>query len=780
MASELRFIILILFLSTQFLFHLELIYAQNPNISVSGFITDAVTGEALIGTNILVYKDSLNVNEPPFTGSSANRYGFYVVPSLQNGVYIFIFRHIGYKSTVRQLSLLGDTTYQTLHIEMFADSIQLDEVVVEGKKNEKKISSLIDISPELLAKLPTISGEVDLFKSLSMLPGVNQASDISSGLYVRGGSPDQTLTLVDGAIVYNPAHLGNIASTFNSNALGDVRLIKGAFPAEYGGRLSAVLDITLKSGTKEKEKGIIGIGLINSFASFEGPLSEKSTYMVSGRAMYYDLFQENFRTSSKVPRYNFVDLNGKVNLLLSEKSTLSISALYSKDHAYSPPIISETDYDIAWNNLNLSLNWQQVNTKSLFLNSIFSFVNYDFSSKIGVNPTSVTSYTYYSNSNLRDLNYRQNAEIKWHQNHTFKTGLEIYLHSYNLVYSDVYSDILENDPYAIDDITSIESSLYFQAESQFTPELWANYGGRLYYFNEQKFLSFDPRISLAYSFNENLILKGAFAIIHQFIHFLVRNDITLPTDLWYPSTSFIDPSKSTQFVVGLSSYWNDQEYMFSIESYYKDMTGLYEFVNNPQLDPINKNIEEQFTEGNGESYGIELFLNKTKGRLTGWIGYTLSWTKRQFAELNNGKLFYPRYDRRHDISVATAYKIYNNLNISATWSFATGQWYTLPPGQFIFDPIGTGGGSEVQFNYSDINTTQFPSYHKLDLNATYNFLWFNSEFETYVNLYNVYSRDNPFARYVVLEENDNGELVPVVKQITLFPFIPSIGITVRW
>ncbi|UCH64782.1 MAG: TonB-dependent receptor plug domain-containing protein [Ignavibacterium sp.] len=774
------FLILILLISTQLSIYLNTIFAQESKVSVSGFITDVVTGEALIGTNILVYKDSLNINEQPFTGSSANRYGFYVVPSLERGLYIFIFRHIGYKTTIRQLSLIGDTSYQTLNIEMYADSIKLDEVVVEGKKIEKNISSLIDVSPELLEKLPTISGEVDLFKSLEMLPGVNKASDISSGLYVRGGSPDQTLTLVDGVVVYNPAHLGNIASTFNSNALGDVRLIKGAFPAEYGGRLSGVLDIKLKSGTKEKEKGVIGVGLINSFASFEGPLSEKSTYMISGRAMYYDLIQKNFRTSSRVPRYNFVDLNGKITFLLTERNTLSLSALYNQDHAYSPSNATGTDYDISWSNVNLSLNWQQASTKSLFLNSILSFVNYDFSSKIGVNPTSVTSYTYFSNSNLTDLSFRQNAEIIWHQDHTFKMGFELFLHNYNLVYSDVYSDVLERDPYAGDDITSIEASFYVQAESQFTPEFWANYGGRLYYFNEQKFLRFEPRISFSYSFNPNLILKGGFAVVHQFIHFLIRNDITLPTDLWYPSTSLIDPSRSTQFVIGFNSYWNNKEYLLSVEGYYKDMIGLYEFVNNPQLDPINKNIEEQFTQGNGESYGIEFFLNKGIGRLTGWIGYTLSWTQRQFSELNNGRLFYPRYDRRHDISVAVAYDIFKKLNLSATWSYATGQWYTLPPGQFIFNPIGIGTNSEVQFNYSEINSTQFPSYHRLDLNATYNFIWLNSQFETYINLYNVYNRDNPFARYVVLEENDNGKPVPVVKQITLFPFIPSVGIIVKW
>jgi hypothetical protein len=220
--------------------------------------------------------------------------------------------------------------------------------------------------------------------------------------------------------------------------------------------------------------------------------------------------------------------------------------------------------------------------------------------------------------------------------------------------------------------------------------------------------------------------------------------------------------------------------MISIEGYYKDMSGLYEFVNNPQLDPIGENIEDQFTKGNGESYGIEFFINKRKGRLSGWIGYTLSWTRRQFNELNNGRIFYPRYDRRHDFSLALAYEIFESLNFSASWAYATGQWYTLPPGQFAFDPVGLGGGTQTQLNYSGINSTQFPAYHKLDLNFNYSFDWLGSKSEVYINLYNVYSRNNSFARYVVLEDNENGEQVPVVKEITLFPFIPSIGIIFKF
>ena len=754
--------------------------AQNDKYIISGFVTDAITGEAMVGTNILLYKDTINFKEPPLTGTATNKFGYYVIPSLTTGNFYLIVRHLGYKTNISEILISGKQQSETLSIELFQEDIELEEVIVEGKRTGEAITSTIDISPDLLSKLPTMSGEVDLFKSLELLPGVNKSSEISSGLYVRGGSPDQTLTLVDGVIVYNPAHLGNIASTFNTGAISDVRLIKGAYPAEYGGRLSSVLDIKLRSGTKEKDKGTVGLGIINSFAAFEGPIGENSTYMLSGRYMYYDVLQKNFNSSSTIPRYNFFDLNAKVNYIITENNIISISGLYSNDHAYNPPDITDTDYDIEWKNINLSLNWLQVNKKSLLLNSIISFIKYEFSSKIGVNPNTVSSYTYYSNPNLVDFYIRQNAEIRWHQNHTFKTGFDIALHNYDILYSDVYNEALDKSPFAGQDISSIESSLYFQSESKFTDYLSANLGGRLYYFSTQRLLRFEPRIAATYEITPQLTLKGAYAIAHQFLHLMVRNDITLPTDLWYPSTKNIQPSKSTQYVFGFDTYWFDQSYVFTAEGFYKDMKNIYEFKNAPQLNPLDNSIEDQFTSGQGEAYGVELFLNKIKGKFSGWIGYTLSWSVRQFDELNGGKKYYSKYDRRHDFSVVLAYKLIENLNVGLTWIYATGLRYTLPPGQFIFDPIGIGGNEQVQFNYTGLNTAQFPDYHKLDLNFNYSFKMFNADFESYINLYNVYNRHNAFAQYVVFEENEDGDEVPVVKRITLFPFVPSIGIAIKF
>lgn len=762
------------------LFSLSEISAQQGDFKISGFITDAVTGEALIGTNILLYKDSLNFQTPPLTGASTNRFGYFVIPTLTVGQYVIIIRHLGYKTQVAEIEITGTNPSKNFTTTLQPEGIELDEVIVEGERKNETITSTIDVSPELLSRLPTLSGEIDLFKSLELLPGINKSSEISSGLYIRGGSPDQTLTLVDGVIVYNPAHLGNIASTFNTGAISDVRLIKGAFPAEYGGRLSSVLDIKLRSGTKEKEKGNIGLGLINSFAAFEGPLGKNSTYMISGRVMYYDVIQKNFDNESSVPRYNFNDFNGKINYVLSEKSVVSISGLYSNDHAYSPPGNSDNDYDIEWRNVNLSLNWIQVNQKSLLLNSVLSYINYEFSSKIGVDPYSVTSYTYYSNPNLVDLNFRQNAEFKWHQDHTLKTGIDLALHSYDLLYSDAYSSALEKDPYAGKDLTAVESALYFQNESNFSEQFHTNAGVRLYYFNNKKLFGVEPRLSAAFDITPDFTVKSAFAIAHQFLHLIIRNDITLPTDLWYPSTENIKPSRSVQYVAGFDSYWFNRDYSFTVEGFYKDMKNLYEFKNSPQLNPLDDSIEDQFIEGEGEAYGVEFFLNKRKGKLTGWIGYTLSESVRQFDKLNSGRKYYSKYDRRHDISIVLSYKLSENWNAGLTWTYASGQRYSLPPGQFIFDPIATGGNEEIQFNFTGINSETFPDYHKLDLNTSYTFKFLNSDFEAYVNFYNVYNRHNTFTQFVVLEKNDKGEEVAVLKRITLFPFIPSAGISIKF
>jgi outer membrane cobalamin receptor len=750
---------------------------QQKEVKISGLITDASTGEALISTNLLLYKDTLNLTAPPFRGAVTNRFGFYIITGIPVSDYFLIARYIGYKTVVREIKLDSSQSGFRMNIEMQPENLQLEEVLVKGEKKTIPDVSTIDISPEILKKLPSLSGEIDLFRSLQMLPGVATASEISNGLYVRGGSPDQTLTLVDGITIYNPAHLGNFASTFNSDALKDVKLIKGAFPAEYGGRLSSVLDIKLRSGTKESNKGIISLGAVNSHATFEGPMGENTTYMISGRKMYYDLFQKKFDKNSTVPRYNFYDLSAKVTHSLSDESILFISGMYDQDNIYSPAA-KNTGYTIGWRNIALGLNWIQINSNSVFTNSLLSYVDYNTRSSINDSLQPGTNTNYFSSSDLKDLVARQKVELHWSENNISKMGFDLAMHFYDLLYSDIYDPAIETDPFAGFNLTSLEASLYFQNESHITDNLYTNIGGRAYYFNQQKYLSFEPRISVNYSLSSKLRVKAAFAVAHQFLHLIVRNDIALPTDLWYPSTKNIKPGKSTQYVFGFD--YTLSQYIFSVEGYYKRMKSLYEFKISPRLDPRDKNIDKQFTEGEGEAYGVEFFANRTIGNFTGWLGYTLSWTRSQFDELNAGRIFYPRYDRRHDVSVVLTYEPDKNWTFGATWVYASGMGFTLPTGQYIFTGIGLNETTGVNFNYTERNGYKLPAYHKLDLSAAYKFIWAGFRWEAFLNIYNVYNRNNAFAQYVTFEKNANGDDIPKLKQISLFPVIPMAGIKLEF
>ena len=760
-----------------------ILYPQKNEAALSGFVTDAITGEVLVGTNILLYKDSLTIHQPHFRGTSTNNFGFYAIPTLPIGKYFLVARNIGYNPFIDAVLITITKGTVRLNIQLNSENIKLGEVVVIGEREDRGKVSTIDVSPELLSKLPSMSGEVDLFKSLELLPGIKVASELSSGLYIRGSSPDQTLALVDGIIVYNPTHLGNFTSTFNTNALQNIRLIEGAFPAEYGGRLSSVLDIKLRSGTKEKNKGSLSLGSIDSNLFLEGPLSGISTYMISGRKMYYDVFQKTFDENSSTPRYNYYDLNSKITLNLSESNIVSISGMLSNDKLYSPSNNSFGDYDIEWKNNTLGINWLHVNSNSLLLSSSLNYIDYQFKSILNQNAKSVNSTGYYSLSKLRDLYAKFNAEVNWHSDHTMKIGTELALHNYDLIYNDYFDELLEKNLFQQPDLISTEASLFIQDEWQIYPYLKANIGGRVYYFRSKKYLKVEPRISIAYNLTGDIILKAAYATAHQFLHLVIRNDISLPTDLWYPSSNVIEPNKSTQYVFGVDTYVANQKYLFSVEGYYKDIKNLYEFKNAARA-KRDETIESLFTKGEGEAFGVEIFLNKREGDFSGWIGYTLSWTRRLFDELNNGIIFYPRYDRRYDISVALTYNAAANLSFGLTWAYATGQGFSLPSGQYEFKGIGFDNTTNLQFNYAQRNDFRLPAYHKLDLSCNYKFIWLSLPCEAYVSLFNVYNRKNAFAYYAVSDESSDltnpGYSPAQIKRITLFPFIPTVGFNIKF
>lgn len=753
-------------------------------MKIAGVVKDAKTFEPIVGANIIVERKQSEGEIPFITGVATDVNGEFTSPLLKPGDYFIKFRSIGYEEKVENITIERTSGTLLLDIELMSESVELEEVLVQDKKQNKEIISVIDISPRQLSMLPSMSGEIDIFRSLQLLPGVKIASEMSNGIYVRGGSPDQNLTLVDGTILYNPSHLGNIASTFNTYALYDVKLIKGAFPAEYGGRLSSVLDVKLREGTNEREKGILGIGTIMSHATLEGPIIDKLTYIVSGRIMYYDQLQKIFQEESVTPRYNFHDVNAKLNYMLSKDQYVAVNVMYSKDNIYSPPVNLGFVYNTSWSNLNASLNWMSMKKNSFVLTTNVSYINYEFISSLDDISSDTLANDYFSSSKLNDISVKQNYETIFSKSYRLKTGYEFVLHNYNLVNWILYDPVLEYAPDHSENHNSYEFAGFLQNEWKPFTFLNTNLGVRFYKFSNDREIKIEPRLSAAILFTEDFQLKAAYAEAHQFLHLILRNDIRLPTDLWYPSTRNILPAKSRQAVAGFDIYFLQKEYLFSVEGYYKDFQNIYEFQDIPQYS-VSIPIEENFTRGEGEAYGVEFFFNKRAGALSGWVGYTLSWTKRLFSELNAGRIFPPRYDRLHDISFVLTYEVFQNFDFGLTWTYSTGSGLTMPIGKYYYTNTELDGEENLNINYSTRNEYQLPDYHKLDINLKYKTLISSLETEFYINIYNVYNRLNAFAQYVSYDYNpDSNEFdyssSPKLHQISLMPFFPTFGFSVRF
>jgi hypothetical protein len=763
---------------------------QRVSGTISGIVTEAESGESLIGASVALYADSASLGGRALRGAITNKFGFYSIAGIPAGTYIVQARSLGREPLTREVTIRDDASDVRLDIRLASMPMSTSEVVVEAKREDSPTHTIssVELRPGFMEQLPSLGGEVDVFRTLQLLPGVKSISEISSGLYVRGGSPDQNLILLDGVIVYNPTHLGGFLSTFNSDALRDVRLIKGAFPAEYGGRLSSVVDMTMREGTKEKVSGAGGISLINSRLTVEGPLGDDATFMVSGRRMYLDLVTALFPHSSEIPTYYFYDANAKLNYRLSERDHLYLSGYFGRD-VLNSPVVDNDRFEIGWGNVTANLRWMHIVSPTLFTNFSAIYTDYDFSTLFadrydGMGGGS-RSNDFKSVSGIRDFMLRGEAQYFPHENHIVKAGIEATEHRFR---ADASADIedfgtIERDPTIR---TSLDASVYLQDEWQITPELSANIGGRLYYFENGRYLRAEPRISAAYQIGDVVTLKGAFSRGNQFLHLVARNDISLPTDVWFPSTATVKPSESTQGVLGIETTMFGDEYLLTVEGYYKTMRNVLEYKDTASFS-LDVPLENAFTAGDGEAYGVELFLNKRLGSFTGWIGYTLSWTKRTFAELNYGRPFFPRYDRRHDVSLVLVYRLGESWELGATWVYGTGQAYTVPTGQYRFahqeidDPGSVDAGYNERLDYTERNEYRLPAFHKLDLNFAHSFTWFDLPFKLSINLYNAYGRKNVFAQYVdrqTVQDPTTGEYYDEYKfkRFTLFPFVPTIGL----
>lgn len=771
------------------------IFSQTEKFTLSGYVRDDNSGEELFGVSIY--------EKESFKGSTTNFYGFYSI-TLPAGTYDFVFSYIGYKTFKKQI--VFDKNIE-LNINL-KEQDAIGTVVVKGSKTSKEQvhetskTSTISIPIAQMEQLPNIGGEVDVLKTLQLLPGVQSGSEGSSGLYVRGGGPDQNLILLDGVPVYNASHLFGFISVFNSNAISNVELIKGGFPARYGGRLSSVIDIRMKEGNNKEFHGDVSIGILSAKATIEGPIIKgKSSFIVSGRRTYMDLFMRPIlKAQSKAADpnsemdggYAFTDFNAKINHRFSDKDRIFWSFYYGDDifdfgnksnqNYEDSNYKNATKSGINYGNITSAFRYNHQFTQKLFLNTSLTYSRYKF--KLGssteetiTHNTDTTQNSSSSNkfeytSSIEDWALKFDFDFLPHPNHYIKYGVNGIYHTFkpgvtalNLTANNVKIDTTISNTTT----KSGEISIYVEDDMKIGSRLKMNLGvhGSIYYVGTKKYWSVQPRISANYKFLPKWSLKASFATMTQYLHLLTNSGIGLPTDLWVSPTEKIKPQQSWQVAGGVAHTLMD-DYEFSIEGYYKQMTGLISYKDGASFLSTSGSWEDKVHQGGkGESYGAEFFVQKKKGKLTGWVGYTLSWTNRQFDELNGGKRFSYKYDRRHDFSIALMYKLGPKIDFSGTWVFGTGNAITVPESTFT-DSFG-----RILNDYGERNGTRMPEYHRLDLGINFHKKMKVGEIIWNVSVYNVYSRQNPFFVYLGSKKDNPTE--KTYKQVSLFPILPSVS-----
>ena len=758
--------------------------------TISGTVADSITGEALIGATVMVYGiDTLDQAGPAARGTATNKFGFFSIPGVPSGRYTILVRSLGHAP--RRFAFEVEEGHDAAHLDLrlMEEDIHLQEIIVEGHQgiDERAPLGSLAVAPAFIKQLPSLGGEIDLFRSLQLLPGIKAVSELSSGLYIRGGSPDQNLTLLDGVVVYNPSHLGGFLSTFNTDAINSIRVFKGGFPAEYGGRISSVVDLVMREGTKERISGSAGISLISSRLTLEGPFTDKSSFMISGRRMYLDLLLPLFDTKGEAPRYYFYDLNTKLNYAFSPSDHVYVSGYFGRDVLHQPPKSEDSNFDIAWGNLTGNLRWTHIVSPRLFLGLSAVLSDYDFATLVQANYEFSGLPEFDSQSRIRDAVIRVEAQYFPDEFHALKTGIELTHHAFEVSASDVANASIDRYINRTR-MTSVELTAFAQDEWRATPPLSLTLGIRGSYSSDGDYVRFEPRASASYSLSDALTLKGSLTMVHQFLHLLVRNNISLPTDVWFPSNATLLPEQSVQASAGVEQYFGDGQYMFTAEAYYKAFQNLYDYRDDAQFS-LGIPLETQLTRGSGDAYGVELFLNKRLGSLTGWIGYTLAWTKRRFPDLNGGREFYPRFDRRHDLSAVLTLRLGESWEMGATWTYGTGQAYTMPTGQYgatafggLGSPLSGIGPLYATYDYAERNGYRLPPFHKLDVSFIHKYSWFGLPFQVSLNIYNVYNRRNPFIENLLLTPSGGYPVQPRVQleRISLFPILPTIGLSVKF
>lgn len=764
--------------------------------TISGYVYEKGSRETMPGVNIYIPETTL--------GTASNSYGFYSL-TLPAGEYEVVFSFVGYQPRSFSINL-----NQNIPLNVDLDpSIEIEgvEVRAEMPKQSSRSSqmSVMEIPIRQIKSIPALLGEKDALKVVQLMPGVQKGSEGTSGLYVRGGGPDQNLIILDDATVYNAYHLFGFFSLFNGDAIKSLELTKGGFPARYGGRLSSVLEIVMKDGNKEKISGEAGIGMISSRLVLEGPIvKDKASFLVSGRRTYYDILARPFikaysEEDIKLSLY-FYDLTAKANWEIDNKNRIFLSGYFGEDKFAGGEEYEGAKYEggMFWNNATSTLRWNHIFTSRLFSNLSVIFSNY----RLNIYARDeydgdVFELSY--RSGIRDFGTKYDFTWMPSPSHTIRFGMTSTWHSFNpsaVVIRDDYLNEFEN---IVNTIDTYESGLYLEDEVKILDKGIVNAGVRLshHYHDGASNFSFEPRISGSYYLTNTLSAKASYAQMNQYIHLLTSTGIGLPTDLWVPATKDAPAQDSWQVAAGFAKDLKDISTTISLEGYYKESENVITYREGASFlmfdDPTNANNikwEDNITSGFGWSYGVEFLAHKKMGRFSGWVGYTLSWTQLQFDEINMGKPYWARYDRRHDISVVGVYEFSPGITLSGTWVYGTGNAVTLPlatypVNQHVPNSVSNYVWTETIQDYGKKNDFRMAPYHRLDVSVQ-----IHKKFEKYertweFGAYNAYNRQNPFMYFVRGEHKHNprtGESTYVnkLKQISLFQFIPSVSWSIKF
>jgi hypothetical protein len=743
--------------------------------TISGSVRDSLTGEAVIGATVLA--------TPSNAGTVTNAYGFYSM-TLTPSEYVLTVRYLGYTATLRPVQLRKNLK---MDFRIMESAELLDEIVVTSDR-EDDLLNRTEMGTEKLdvkkaEKIPVMMGEKDILKTLQLLPGIKSAGEGSVGLFVRGGGADQNLILLDEAPIYNASHFLSFFSVFNSDALKDVTLYKGSMSAEYGGRLSSVLDIKTIDGNNQHFDLQGGIGLIASRLSIQGPLvKDKSSFILSGRRTYADVFLKlSDDAVLKDSKLYFYDLNAKVNYTLSDRSRLFLSGYSGRDRMAVSDI-----FGIDWGNQTATLRWNYLLSDKVFSNAslIYSNYNYEVRENNGGN-------NLYTTSQIKDYNFKLDVQAFINTRNTIKSG-------FNSIYHTIVPGVLTSSQGTKSSELSLkryswENAVYVAHEWSAREKLTVAYGIRLssfsilgpgdfYHFNAEGVISDttthgageilktyftpEPRVSVNYKIGRQSAVKAAYVRTAQYLHLISSAAVSQPTDMWLPTSEYVKPELGDQYSVGYFADFKEHAYEFSAEVYYKQMRNQIDFKDGAQLE-LNNSVETELLFGRGRAYGTEFLLKKKKGRLSGWIGYTLARTERQIESINQGEYYPARQDRTHDISIVGIFDLSQKWSFSASWVYNTGNAATFPSGKYSLD------GQVVNY-YTERNGYRMPAYHRLDLGAT----WLRKKTKRFesswtFSVYNAYARQNPFM--INFRKNYEDPLRSEIVQLSLFTIIPAVS-----